>query len=138
LTGPDDTANSTSLPELVDGVTARATDALGHSAIAYVNELLAHIAAYGSRTALGYDHRTMAERARFRRRFRLRFARSYDMTDESIRLLTTEDMQARPFIDAESVHMRVNLPDQVRGDINPIVGLASAARQILKARAAIV
>jgi hypothetical protein len=137
-TSPEDTANTTSLPELVDGVMAHITDALGGSAIASINELLAHIVAYGSPTALGYDHRTMAESARFRRRFRLRFARSYDMTDKSIRLLTTGDLRARPFIDAESVHMRVNLPDQVRGDINPIVGLASAARQILKACEAIV
>jgi hypothetical protein len=131
--GPEDPVNTTSLAELVDGMIERITEALGASAAAAIDDFVAHIAAYGSPTALGYDHPTMAGRARFRRPFRLRFARTYDMTDESIRLLTTDDMRARPFIDAESLHMRVNLPDQVSGDINPIVGLANTAGQILKA-----
>jgi hypothetical protein len=130
---PEDPANTTSLPELAEGVIVRITEALGPSAAAFIDEFVTHVAAYGSPTALGYDHYTMAESARFRRRFRIRFARSYDMADESIRLLTTDDMQARPFIDAESLRMRVNLPDQVSGDVNPIVGLANAARQILEA-----
>jgi hypothetical protein len=129
---PEDPANTTSLPELVDGVITRITEALGPSAAAFIIEFVPQIAAYGSPTALGYDHHTMADSARFSRRFRLRFARSYDMADESIRLLTTDDVQARPFIDAESLRMRVNLPDQVSGDVNPIVGLANAARQILE------
>jgi hypothetical protein len=80
---------------------------------------------------LGYDHNTMAESARFGRRFRLRFARGYDMADEAIRLLTTDDMRARPFIDAD-LHLRVNMPDQVSGDVNPVVGLSNCARRILE------
>jgi hypothetical protein len=134
---PEDTANTTSLPELVDGVNARVKQAVGASAPVVIEELLDRITAYGSPAAIGYDHRTMAESARFSRRFRLHFARSYDMTDESIRLLTTDEMRARPFIDAESLRMRVNFPDQVSGDLNPIVGLGNATRQIMNLRQAI-
>lgn len=57
--------------------------------------------------------------------------RCYDMTDEAIRLLTTDDMRRRPFIDAESLRLRVNLPDQVTGDVNPRIGLSNLACWIL-------
>lgn len=132
-TDPEDQVNTTSLPELVDGLIGRITEAMGPSAGAFTDELVGHIVDYGSPTDLGYDHNTMAESARFRRRFRLRFARGYDMADEAIRLLTTDDMRARPFIDTESLHLRVNLPDRVSGDVNPVVGLSNCARRILEA-----
>lgn len=57
------------------------------------------------------------------------------MKDEAIRLLTTDDLRARPMIETDSLHLRVNLPDQVRGDINPIVGLTNCAGRILTAHA---
>ncbi len=124
-------ANTTSLPELVEGLVARTTEALGVAAGAFIDDLVARIADYGSPRTLGYDHTTMAETARFGRRFRLRFARGYDIADEAIRLLTTDDLRARPFIVAESLYARVNLPDQVRGDVNPVIGLADCAHRIL-------
>jgi hypothetical protein len=115
---------------LVDGLIERASAALGAAASAFIDDLLEHIADYGPPAAVGYDHSTMAESARFSRRFRLRFVRCYDMADEAIRLLTIDDMRRRPFIDAESLRLRVNLPDQVTGDVNPVVGLSNCARQI--------
>lgn len=127
----DDEENSTSLPEIVNALIERINEATGASAAAYIDQLLAQIADYGSPTAVGYNHRTMAESARFSRRWRLRFARGYDMADAAIRLFTTDDMRARPFIDVESLHLRVNLPDQVSGDLNPVVGLSNCARRIL-------
>ncbi len=115
-TDAGDPGGSTSLPELVDGLVARAAIALGASAATYVDELLARLAEYGAARRLGYDHTTMAESMRFARRFRLRFARGYDMADGAIALLTTDDLRARPFIQPESLFLRVNLPDQVRGE----------------------
>jgi hypothetical protein len=58
------------------------------------------------------------------------------MTDATIRLFTTSDLRVRPFIDAESLRLRVDFPDRVTGDVNPIVGLSVAARAIA-ARAAL-
>jgi hypothetical protein len=127
----EDGENTTSLPELIDAGLERITNALGSSADAYIGELVGHIADYGSPTALGYDHTTMLESARFSRRFRLRFARGYDIGDSAIRLLTTDDMRQRPFIDVESLHLRVNLPDEVTGNLNPVVGLSNCAQRIL-------
>jgi hypothetical protein len=132
-TDAGDSGGSTSLPELVDGLIARATIALGASAATYVDDLLARLAEYGAARRLGYDHTTMAESMRFARRFRLRFARGYDMADGAIALLTADDLRARPFIEPESLFLRVNLPDQVRGDLNPVTGLANCADSILRA-----
>jgi hypothetical protein len=130
----EDPANTTNLPELIDGVIGRINEALGASAAAFIDDLVAQIADYGLPIALGYDHNAMAESARFSRRFRLRFARGYDIADdEAIRLLTTDDIRARPFIDAESLYARVNFPEQVRGDVNPVVGLVNCAHRILGA-----
>ena len=126
----DDLENTTSLPEVVDGVIGRLDQVLGASASVLVNELISNIANYGSAT-LGYDHRTMAGIARFRRPFRLRFARGYDFADPAIRLLTTDDMRARPFIDIDSLSLRINLPEYVSGDLNPVVGLSNFARRIV-------
>lgn len=132
---PDDNQNSVSLPQLVDDLIERITTATGSSSQLFVDEFIAQLAAYGPASAVGYDHRTMSESARFRRRFRLTFARCYDMTDKAIRLLSTDDMRARPFIDVSSVKVRVNLPDQVSGDVNPTTGLGACARMIVEASA---
>jgi hypothetical protein len=128
-------ANSTSLPELVERLIQRVVATTGASASMIVNELLDHIAAYGGAATTGYDHRTMAESSRLSRPFRLRFCRAYDINDPTIRLLTTDDLRARPFIDAESLRLRVDFPDQVTGNINPIVGLSTAARAIASSAA---
>jgi hypothetical protein len=73
----------------------------------------------------------MSKSARFARRFRLGFVRRYDFTDPAIRLLTTDDMNARPFVNINSLKLRINLPDQVSGDVNPRVGLANCTRGLV-------
>jgi hypothetical protein len=128
---PIDQSNATSLPQLVDAVIRRLNEALGPSAAVIADELVARITQYGGPTKVGYDHRTMREGARFSRPFRVGFARGYDLADGAIRLLTTDDLRARPFIDTDSVRLRVNLPRQVRGDVNPVAGLSNCAEQIL-------
>jgi hypothetical protein len=129
----DDMANTISLPETVDDVILRVTEATGSFATTVVAELVSNIALYGATAGLNYDHSSPTTRMRFGRRFRLRFARGYDKGDEAVRLLTTDDMRARPFIDADSMFLRVNFPDRVSGDINPLVGLSNCAMQILLA-----
>lgn len=127
----DEGTNTTSLPELVNGCIERLDRALEPPAAPSITELLRDIAAYGSPTTLGYQHAAMSGNARFARPFRVSFARGYDMTDANIRLLTTDDMRARPLIDAESLHLRVNFPDRVSGDVNPTGGLNASVTQIL-------
>lgn len=128
-----DRETTTTLPEIVESLLSRIREMLGGAAENQVDQLLRHISEYGLASELGYDHPTMSELARFNRRFRVRFVRCYDMTDKAIRLLTTDDLNARPFIDKQSLRLRVNLPDHVSGDLNPTIGLSESARRILEA-----
>lgn len=125
--------DSTTLPELAEQVINWVQQAAGSAAPGMIAEFLDRLTDYGAAAAIGYDHRTMAAHTRFNRRMRLRFARGYDMTDPAIRLLTTDDLRARPLVDANSVRVRVNFPDRVTGDVNPVAGLATCASQITRA-----
>ncbi len=62
-------------------------------------------------------------------RFSLSFARAYDMTDAALQVLRTADVRARPNVETDSVRFRVNLPERVTGDVNPIVGLPRIAKE---------
>jgi hypothetical protein len=99
--------------------------------MAIVDEFLGHVAEYGSSAEIGYDHRTMAGNVAFHRPFRLTFVRCYDMSDEYIQVLRSDDIRRRPNTELKSVNFRINLPDQVRGDANPTVGLNAAAQKML-------
>jgi hypothetical protein len=125
--------NTTSLPKLVDDTISRLRATMGPAAEGASADFLAHVADYGAPGTVGYDHATMREHQRFRRRFRLAFARGYDIADPQMRLLTTDDLVQRPFIQPDSLHMRVRFPDQVTGDVNPVHGLRKCAQRILTA-----
>lgn len=129
-TSPDE-PHATTLPELIEFMIERTRAALGGQAEPRVVDFLDRLAMYGSPTTIGYDHRTMSSSGRFSRPLRVLFARCYDMGDEAIHLLTTDDMRSRPLIDSDSLHARINLPDRVRGDVNPVIGLLPSATWIL-------
>lgn len=123
--------STTTLPEIVEALLARMQETLGPVADNHINSFIRHISEYGLASELGYDHARMSEFARFNSRFSVRFVRCYDMTDNAIKLLTTDDMHARPFIERDSLRLRINLPDYVGGDLNPIDGLGPSAKRIL-------
>jgi len=126
-----ESSSSTSLPQLVDGIVERTKQAMKSSSVPVVAQLLRRITEYGSSAEIGYDHETMAGSTAFQRPFRRSFVRCYDMTDPAIQVLTGDDVRARPHVDTDSVRFRINLPDQVQGDINPTVGLNKCAVRIL-------
>lgn len=132
--GQDDPQDATSLPHLVEDILGR-IDRSG-AGTASADDLVTHIADYGDPGRLGYDHRTMRDNARFKRPFRVAFSRAYDMGDEAIALLTSDDLRRRPFIEIDSVRLRVSFPAQVRGDVNPIVGLSAFAEHAASLRGA--
>lgn len=123
------------LPSLVDSIVLRISTTGGASAIGAADSLLERIRSYGGESDLGYDHSTMSGSRTFLRPFSVKFARTYDMTDPDIQLLTTQDVRHHMHVDANSVRYRVELPNNVRGDINPVVGLNSGAAAILDADA---
>lgn len=131
---PPNQGNTYALPGIVDSIIARLKDALGEAASSEAIEaILLHIREYGAAQEIGYDHRTMATNAVFTRPFIPRFVRCYDMTDPSIAVLRSGDVSQRFHVDFGSVNFRVILPNQVHGDLNPIVGLNPAAEEILDA-----
>jgi hypothetical protein len=86
---------------------------------------------YGGEGGQGYDHVKDRELPRFTRRFTTRFERLYDLADPAIRLLRRPDIEPFDAIDPESVAYSVDLPKQVTGDLNPVVGLPSAVGAVL-------
>jgi hypothetical protein len=118
------------LPEVLDDLGSSARAALGPSASEVIDALRVHVSDYGSSPSAGYLHGA-TDAARFHRPFRVAFARGYDMADSAIALLTSTDLQARPFIDEASLALRITFPPQVRGDLNPVVGLSAMASRII-------
>ena len=75
-----------SLPELVDAVLAHLPDPEVRS------DLLARIKQYGGDAAIGYDHVRDRAKPRYSTRYFLLFERLYDLTDERLRLLSSEQL----------------------------------------------
>jgi hypothetical protein len=123
--------NTTSLPLLVDDICEKIFAAIPQGAKPLTSQLIANIQSYGAASEIGYDHTTMKDSPSFSRRFRLSFARWYYMDDPAVLVLRSDDLLARPFVQPDSLRFRLNLPNVVSGDVNPIVGLGSAAAQIL-------
>ena len=116
-TDAEDQANTTNLPELVNGIVERVTAALGAGAAALMDEFLGHIADYGS--SLDYRHPKRRAEPTFARPFRVTFVRGYDMSDPAIQTLRSADLADFPMTKTDSVRYTLELPDKISGDVNP-------------------
>ncbi|RKS77498.1 putative PD-(D/E)XK family protein DUF4420 [Motilibacter peucedani] len=128
----EDESTSTTLPGLVEAILGRVHATMGRAAGPAVARLLANTEAYGEPNQIGYQHLTMATNAAYTRRFRHTFVRCYDMSDGLIELLREHDIRRATHVDPDSVRYRLSLPDEVRGDMNPVRGLTSAVSEILR------
>lgn len=126
----EDQEEAFSIPSLVDSIVRRLKDAGTPDA---VETFLAHVREYGAASDAGYDHKTMSTDRRFTRTFLPRFVRGYDMTDMQIEVLRSRDIVPHQHVVSDSVNFRIELPDRVSGDVNPIWGLHSVAGAILGA-----
>jgi len=131
--GPDSRQNSWSLSSLVDRLLRQIEDACSSPADgkALQDWLLTSIKEYGSRSGLGYDHVLMKQQILFGARWRTAFVRAYDMTDSAITVIRTTDLAQHSMVIPTTVEFSVNLPNQVRGDVNPIDGLVMVADALL-------
>lgn len=77
------------------------------------------------------DASGMPAQKALRRRFALTFERLYDMADDRILLPRSADLAGFSHLDLDSVEFDVVLPNQVRGDLNPQVGLGPSVERIL-------
>jgi hypothetical protein len=117
------------IPDMVDSVLELVTD------VQVRTDFLARIKQYGGDAAIGYDHEHDRDRPRYTQRFSFRFERLYDMTDPRIRVLRSADLVGLSELDPSSVTFRVQLPNHVRGELNPVTGWRSLAATILKVAA---
>jgi hypothetical protein len=127
----DPSENSSSLPEIVDGLIERIGRLSVADAEATVALLLDRVSGYGG-DGEPYIHAEMKHRLAFGQRWRLTFARAYDMTDPAIDVLRSADLARFGMVEADSVEFVVSLPSSVRGDLNPISGLSELARTFVR------
>lgn len=120
------------LPSLVEAVLEEADRSMGPSSRPVKEAFLDRVKSYGAPTEIGYDHQTMADHSAFGRHLRTTFVRCYDMRDEAVRVLRSTILDELSHVEPGSVHFRLRLPTQLRGDINPVVGLEATAKVILQ------
>jgi hypothetical protein len=120
--------NTVTLPGLVDRILSRLT-----AAGVEPDTFLVRLREYGATVGFGYDHTTMREDPAFTEAFEVGFVRAYDMTDENVSVIRSDDVAEHQHVNPRSLRFTVQLPVTVSGDINPIVGLNQAAAAILGA-----
>ncbi|GEA84170.1 PD-(D/E)XK motif protein [Cellulomonas gelida] len=83
--------------------------------------------------ALALDHDGTAGQTSLRRPFIPTYERLYDLADKRISIPVSADFT--PFVDVvtDSVSFVIELPDQVRGDRNPVVGMHSIMSRLFAA-----
>lgn len=114
-----------SIPELVEVVSA----GLGEDS-ARRDAFIARVKQYGGDAAIGYDHDSQRHSARYVQPFVTTFERLYDLADERIKLLRTEDVREATHVDVSSINYRLQLPSTVTGDRNPVIGMSAVAARL--------
>lgn len=76
---------------------------------------------------LSIDDHGIAQQAALQRPFVSTFERMYDLLDEKIRLPKSSDLALFSNVISDSVKFEIELPDIVRGDRNPLLGLNACA-----------
>jgi hypothetical protein len=120
------------LPKLVESIARTVGAGTGSNFQALYSQFLSRVRLYGSDPAVGYDHSTMSELVAFNKPFHIRFIRSYDMSDDAIKVFRTPDLREKPNVQTDSLRFRANFPNRVSGDINPVHGVEPLARDIVR------
>lgn len=123
-----------SLPELVERILKRlgqgsAPGAEGRTPLQ--RRFLANVASYGQTNSLGYNHDTMAQDAIYGARLKPVFTpRLYDLSDQSIRLLTREHLQ-RSHVSADDIQFRLELEESITPS-NPAANWAKSIADFVR------
>ncbi|WP_146847677.1 PD-(D/E)XK motif protein [Cellulomonas terrae] len=80
---------------------------------------------------LAIEDNGAAAQASLRRPFISTYERLYDLQDERIRLPRSDDFALFTNLVSDSVTFEIELPERVRGDRNPVVGLAASLSALL-------
>lgn len=97
-----------------------------------IEDFHTHVSDYASR-GTGYWRANENQPPLLDQRYGVSFARGYDMGDPSISVLRLADVQARPYVQTDSVTFRINLPNRLQGDLNPLVGVPAVIERLVRA-----
>lgn len=76
------------------------------------------------------DHDGSTTQAALRRPFMVVFERLYDLADHSVHLPRSADLAQFPHVQLDSVRFRAQLPDRVRGDLNPLTRMRTIVAKL--------
>lgn len=128
----EDAENSFTLPELVQTCIDQISDIGAESQLA-VEILIEKVEKYLGGFGIPYRHLDAKNHATYSRRWQVSFTRAYDMSDSNISLLNTAKLADISMVLSDSVQFDINLPLQVTGDLNPIVGMHNFVQKVLPA-----
>jgi hypothetical protein len=95
-------------------------------------EFLDSVRTYGG-TRVAIDANGVAGHAGLRRPFVPTYERLYDMSDARIGVPRSNDLAAFKHLVMDTVNFEIQLPERVRGDLNPISGLSAITSTVLAA-----
>lgn len=127
----DANPGSWTLPLLVDAIIEHTTNnsANATQATALVEDFLIAIQQYGLNSGWGYDHHDAQQRLIYAQAWQTVFTRSYRMGDPAIAVPHTTDCSRYTAVDLDSLTFVIDLPNQITGDSNPLVGLPTLAEE---------
>lgn len=123
---PKDAKAGRSVPDLVDVILASTSDS------AAGNAFLARVKQYGGDAGIGYDHHSDRDTSLYSQRFQTQFERLYDLDDERLHLLRSADVAHALHVQQDSITFRVELPAEVRGDVNPLAGMPAILEHLTR------
>ena len=106
-------------------------DVLGENAPVEIEYLRESIIQYGAAHGIDLGPEKWEQGLFTKKKFRIKFVRSYDMTDPGIQVLRTPDLVSKVDVIQESVSFTIHLPLEVNGVLNPVKHLSPVVEQML-------
>lgn len=124
-------SGSWTLPCLVtaiaDHISTHVADSI--KATNLINGFLSSVQEYGLTSGWGYDHHDQQQRIIYAQPWQTTFIRSYLMDDPAIAVPHRADCTRYTAVDLDSINFVIDLPNQITGDTNPLIGLPVLAEQ---------
>lgn len=127
----DANPGSWTLPHLVEAIVELISSSAANAteATALIEEFLIAVQQYGLDTGWGYDHHDAQQRFMYGQAWQTAFIRSYRMGDPAIAVPHTAECSRYTAVDLDSLKFVIDLPNQITGDANPLVGLPALAEE---------
>lgn len=114
----------TSIVELISSSVANA-----NQGTALIDEFLIAVKQYGLDSGWGYDHHDAQQRLMYGQAWQTVFTRSYRMGDPAIAVPHTAECSRYTAVELDSFKFVIDLPNQITGDTNPLIGLPALAEE---------